>query len=252
MKPVIEQLEKLYITNIRGNVAQSDKDDVQEWIDAFQKDGAKKSFMILTRVSDVQMMARNHHLRYLWRFNRKNTIATILGRIENVKLWEKPTNVIFYSFEDLFNYCFEIVNNPKVKYIGQLAIYDLSIHLALLWRDCNLMPKEYVYIHALPKKSYNRLVREGIIKKFVIYNGKIKTVDIKPYFPHLQADEIEDLLCWVGKIIREIDKDCNQVNLANIIKYAQKQFSINLISKTSINKRCNKSKRIKTSTQTCW
>ena len=206
------QLEKWYIANIR------EKNDVPKWRDDFERIGIDKSFMILTGVSDLSSMPRNNHLRYLWRFNHKDAIDTVIERINKAQLWVKPIDIVLNNFEELYKYVVDKVNTPEIKFIGQLAIYDISIHLALLWNEQNLIPKDYVYLHALPERAYRRLVKEGIIKKLSFKNGNIKTTDLRPYFPTLHAYEIEDLLCHIGKAIRELDKRGSKVTIANIFK----------------------------------
>jgi hypothetical protein len=211
----MKQIEKWYITNIRDN------NNAQRWLDIFHNAGENKPFVILTGVSDQESMSLDNHLRYLWRFNYEEAINTILERINKAKLWEKPS-ISLSDFEDLYDYVYDKVNNPKVKYIGQLAIYDICIHLIWLWGEINLLPKDYVYIHALPKRVYHRLVKEGIIKKLIVKNGKIKTSEFWPYFPNLRADEIEDLLCWLGKSIRILEKNNMKINIANIVNIVVK------------------------------
>jgi hypothetical protein len=211
----MKQIEKWYITNIRDN------NNAQRWLDIFHNAGENKPFVILTGVSNQESMSLDNHLRYLWRFNYEEAINTILERINKAKLWEKPS-ISLSDFEDLYDYVYDKVNNPKVKYIGQLAIYDICIHLIWLWGEINLLPKDYVYIHALPRRVYHRLVKEGIIKKLIVKNGKIKTAEFRLYFPLLRSDEIEDLLCWLGKSIRILEKNNMKINIANIVNIVVK------------------------------
>ena len=167
----MEQLEKWYIANVRK------KNNDQKWHN-LDKIGVDKSFMILTGECNINSMLRNNHMRYLWRFNHKESINTIIERINISILWEKPQGIVLNNFEELYNYVLNKINTPKVKYIGQLAIYDISIHLTLLWDNPKLMPKDYVYLHALPERAYRRLVKERIIKKLAFKNGKIRTQNI--------------------------------------------------------------------------
>ena len=211
----MKQIEKWYITNIREN------NNVQRWSDIFLNAGENKPFVILTGESGQESMPLDNHLRYLSRFNHEEAINTIFERINKAKLWEKPS-IALNSFEDLYDYVYDKVNNPKVKYIGQLAIYDVCIHLIWLWGETDLLPKDYVYIHALPERAYRRLVKEGIIKNLIVKDGKIKISEFWPYFPNLRADEIEDLLCWLGKSIRILEKNNMKINIANIVNIVVK------------------------------
>ena len=88
--------------------------------------------------------------------------------------------------------------------------------------ETDLLPKDYVYIHALPQRAYRRLVKEGMIKNLIVKNGKIKTAEFWPYFPNLRADEIEDILCWLGKSIRILEKNNMKINIANIVNIVVK------------------------------
>ena len=128
---MIKQLEEWYITNIRK------KNSKPFWIDNFQNKDVNKPFILFTGEIDLKSMPLNNHLRYLWRFNHEEAINTIFERINKAKLWDKPS-IALSSFEDLYDYVYDKVNNPKVKYIGQLAIYDICIHLIRLWGETDL------------------------------------------------------------------------------------------------------------------
>ena len=91
-----------------------------------------------------------------------------------------------------------------------------------MWGETDLLPKDYVYIHALPERAYRRFVKEGVIKNLIVKNGKIKTIEFRLYFPNLRADEIEDLLCWLGKSIRILEKNNMKINIANIVNIVVK------------------------------
>ena len=48
--------------------------------------------------------------------------------------------------------------------------------------------------------------------------------DFTLYFPNLRADEIEDLLCWIGKAIRILDKGSSKISIANILNEINKLY----------------------------
>lgn len=50
----------------------------------------------------------------------------------------------------------------------------------------------------------------------IVKNGKIELSYFGKYFPNLRADEIEDLLCWIGKAIRNLDKRGSKVTKTSI------------------------------------
>lgn len=213
----MKRIEKWYITNIRG------KNDVKKWLSTFYSSD-NKDLIILAGECSIKSMCRSNHVSYLWRFNYQETITTILNKINDTKLWVEPTGIPINSFEELYDYVYKTINTPKIKYIGQLVVYDICIRLVLFWGHLNLMPKEYVYIHALPKRAYYRLVKEGILKKIVFTQGRIKMTDFTLYFPNLRADEIEDLLCWIGKAIRILDKGSSKISIANILNEINKLY----------------------------
>ena len=142
----MKRIEKWYITNIRG------KNDVKKWLSTFYSSD-NKDLIILAGECSIKSMCRSNHVSYLWRFNYQETITTILNKINDTKLWVEPTGIPINSFEELYDYVYKTINTPKIKYIGQLVVYDICIRLVLFWGHLNLMPKEYVYIHALPKRA---------------------------------------------------------------------------------------------------
>lgn len=205
----MKQLAKLYIARIRY------RHYCQKWLAVFNT-AKNKPFILLTGVKNLATMPRDNHMRYLWRFNYIVSIKTIFSRMNKCKLWVKPKAPVFKTFEDLYDYVNKKINNPKVKYIDQLAIYDISLHLVWLWGNLNLLPQQYVYIHALPKRAYQRLLKQGLMTPGIVKNGKIELSYFGKYFPNLRADEIEDLLCWIGKAIRNLDKRGSKVTKTSI------------------------------------
>ena len=93
---------------------------------------------------------------------------------------------------------------PNIPEIKQLAIYDIAIHVAFLQSESALMPKAVVYIHALPMSAYNWLVSKGFLKGLKKNTPQVSYKVIGPYFKGLDAFQIEDLLCQLGKSIRRV------------------------------------------------
>ena len=210
---MVKQLETWYINKYR------DKWSLSDWRKKVNDKESDMPFILLTGEMNLESISIDNHVRYLWRFNRSETISTVLSRIDSAKLWIKPTDSVFNNFEDVFHYVCDKINTPKIPYVGQLAIYDISLHLVWLWNDEKLQPNSYVYLHALPQSAYSRLVKEGLINKLKLKKGRICMTEFKRYFPNLRADEIEDMFCLVGKSIRKIDKKKDVVSITNIIKY---------------------------------
>jgi hypothetical protein len=194
------KLSNWYITNIRPDLnlcsapSKSPK-NADDW-----------SWYLLAGVLYGDKISPSNHAKYLWRFKRTQVSRDIiLGRIKITKLWIKPTGRTFADFEELYDYVWDTLNNPIVTFISQLIIYDISVRLAVLW-DCSLLPTYKVYIHALPMKAYNGLVRKGLLKGLSLNQNVIDMTQISPYFPGLKAWELEILLCDLGKSIRRVEK----------------------------------------------
>ena len=164
------------------------------------------AWYLLAGVLYGDIISPSNHAKYLWRFKR--TIYSrdiILNKIKVTKLWVQPAGRTFTDFEELYDYVWNTLNNPKVAFIGQLIIYDISVRLAALW-DCCLLPAKKVYVHALPMKAYNELVRKNLLKGLSLNQNIIDMPDISHHFPGLTAWEIEDILCEIGKSIRRVRK----------------------------------------------
>ncbi|MBO5629755.1 MAG: hypothetical protein J5965_11850 [Aeriscardovia sp.] len=164
------------------------------------------AWYLLAGVMYGDKISPSNHAKYLWHF--KKTIYSrniILNKIKVTKLWFQPSGRTFTDFEDLYCYVWNTLNYPKVTFIGQLIIYDISVRLAALW-DCSLLPAKKVYVHALPMKAYNELVRKRLLKGLSLNQNIIDMPNISHHFPGLTAWEIEDILCEIGKSIRRVRK----------------------------------------------
>lgn len=192
-------LANWYISN---NVGVNDKAD---FISAFN--GTPTNDKSLVLLIGKGKLYRGCHQGYLWRFPKNwCSRGEILKRIKCNALWSLPLKTI-RSFEDLLYRIVESkVNNPKIPQIGQLIIYDIALHLAYIEGTGRLMPKDYVYIHALPMKAWNNLVSNGFLVGFKRNSKSIPYSSLTSYFPRLNSFQIEDLLCHIGKSLRRIKK----------------------------------------------
>jgi len=162
---------------------------------------------------------------YLWRFRRNWVYRDeLLQRIRSSNLWSASL-VGINNFEDLYSYVWNTLNNPKIPMISQLAIYDISVRLVYLQPNNLLMPKNIVYIHALPMKAFNLLVKKNIVKGVKRNTPQVPHSKLAGYFSGLDAFQIEDLLCQLGKSIRRVKGGKTSTNPAEknidriVIKY---------------------------------
>jgi chloramphenicol O-acetyltransferase len=152
---------------------------------------------------------------YLWRFKRNwDSRDELLRRIRNNTLWLSLPATI-NDFEGVFNYVWRTLNNPKIPQIAQLAIYDISIRLAYLHQNKNLLPKDVVYIHALPMRAFNLLIKNKHITGVKKNIPQVPYGQLTSYFPDLSAFQIEDLLCQLGKSLRRIKNGKSSVKAAD-------------------------------------
>lgn len=172
-------------------------------------------------------LQRDNHMRYLWRFPKNRPSKDeLLRRIKALKLWGTPISHI-HDFDALYLFVERKLNIPKIHQIRQLAIYDIALHLTYL-NSGNPKPKNYVYIHALPLKAFKVLQNNGILLGLKL-TSKISFSSLSPFFPGLTADEIEDLLCQLGKSIRRVGgrkahKTHDEAKIDAIVKTHIKNF----------------------------
>lgn len=148
------------------------------------------------------LLKRSNHMLYLWRFPRnRSSRDELLRRIKESKLWATPISP-YKNFDALYQFVEGELNNPRIPHIGQLAIYDIALHLTYL-NNGNPKPKDYVYVHALPLKACKCLQNNGFLRELNL-TSKIPFLSLSQSFPGLTADEFEDLLCQLGKSIRRV------------------------------------------------
>lgn len=173
------------------------------FLSAFNNPAYEKALVLLVGNSKLK---RDCHPYYLWRF-RKNWPYRdkLLKRIRTSAIWNGPFTHLT-NFEDLYADVWNKLNNPRIPYISQLVIYDIARYLACIEGSGCLMPKDFVYIHALPLKALYVMKNNGFLSNLKITNGKISVSDLSPYFHSLSAEEIEDLFCQLGKSLRRVGK----------------------------------------------
>ena len=166
------------------------------FLSAFNSTNVDKAYVL--GVGDSSMK-RDNHMYYLWRFRRNwNSRDELLRRIRANSLWSSLPATIS-DFEGIYDNVRSTLNNPKIPQIAQLAIYDISVRLAYLQSNKNLLPKKVVYIHALPMAAFNLLIKKNIVKNVKRNTYQVPYCKLASYFSGLDAFQIEDLLCQLGK-----------------------------------------------------
>lgn len=192
-----EELANWYLTHVvrEGNTY---ADNLRK---ALNNPGADKAIILLT---GEEKRSRDNHVGYLWRFPKTFPYRLeLLKRMTNDKLWNMSLTG-FSCFEDLYN---NLRERYKMSYIGQLAIYDIAIHTIYATGNVSLLPKDFVYVHALPVQGFRFLKKHSELNntKITIKNGKVPFSKLTKYFPGLDAVQLEDLFCYVGKSVRRVN-----------------------------------------------
>lgn len=158
------------------------------------------------------------HQWNLWSWNRKAKAVAESGLIA-WQPWTLGANYANNSFEDLFA---DVDSHIRAPYVAQLPIYDISLRLTYCWPSLtSLKPTKWVYVHNIPLLAYRSLVACGYLT-----NRSIKGANHVPYsdfaqlWPQLDAIEIEDLLCELGKEIRNYHKQQGN-NIGNVLTTPQ-------------------------------
>ena len=146
---------------------------------------------------DVNGWCKGGHQWYL-KFHKdvyNETIADIISH----HVWDMPLDE-FASFEDLYYSFYQWLRRP---YINQLTIYDVALRLVLAREEYRLMPRDFVYIHAKPRKVYDYLYKAKLVsqkpKGWII---KVPVKEFRKHFStlkHFESYLIEDLLCYIAK-----------------------------------------------------
>mgnify|MGYP003293709343 CR=1 FL=1 len=94
------------------------------------------------------------------------------------------------DFEDLYAYIRSIIGD--INGIGDLSVYDVSLRIGI----CNnLLPKNYVYLHAGPKISAEHLRDIGIISLPRKHTPCVPTTVFSKFCPGMSSKDIEHNLC---------------------------------------------------------
>lgn len=158
----------------------------------------------LTDQEIVDLFFKNEHFWALKSFFKYKVYIPVRNEFERLRPWTLIPGS-FQTFEDIYSWL-----KSKLQPLGatQLVIYDLSLWLSALDPSGNLLPRDNVYVHATPMNAYKKLYAKGYFKHQPEQPNDIipRTVFLPP-FDQLTAYEIEDLLCHIGKCIREIENE---------------------------------------------
>lgn len=155
-----------------------------------------QNFKKLVNVSDY--ICGRHNKPNPVKFLRENhqfcistdVIRKMIDRLSDIGSHE------FKDFEDLHEY----VNSRRLPGFGDLCIYDFSIRFGL---NHNLMPQNYVYIHAGTFQGAKSLHRLGYIDR----KPSGSSLPLEAFHPTLQelgALHLENFMCVVSRQLKEL------------------------------------------------
>lgn len=199
LQPFVDWYLKSYLNHKNGCI--SHRDAFVNNINNFRK---KVLSGTLSDQEIVDLFFKNNHFWALKSFYKYKVYIPVRNEFERLRPWTLILGS-FQKFEDLYSWL-----ESKLQPLGatQLVIYDLSLWLSALDPSGNLLPRDNVYVHATPMKAYKMFYAKGYFKHHPKQPNDIilRTVFL-PQLDQLTAYEIEDLLCHIGKCIREIENE---------------------------------------------
>lgn len=171
----LSDVVKVYETNYRANYNEMLK---------------RYGDFLKTNAYDPVVMAEvlligNHQARLNDVKKQRVFVCDAIKKLAKVKPWLKK----YANFEDVYRDVQEILGD--IKYIKDLAMYDVSLRLAAMY---NLWPTK-VYLNAGPLEAAKTMCDSKMINTF----GRVmEKHDFPNQFQILRCDEIEDLLCVMG------------------------------------------------------
>lgn len=138
---------------------------------------------------------------------RRKSKETIRTRLQAVV--DNHNGLSFDSFEELYSFIYNEINMPeKVKFVGHVAIYDISLRFGYVCTKPTVKPKDYVYLHGPVLQAFEYLFPD-LKGKTCMHPADnhlmIPSVLLQKNFPGFHSSEIEDLFCFVGKCVSNPD-----------------------------------------------
>ena len=138
------------------------------------------------------------HHKYVSYSRLKKDIRTVLPALP----MPRPA-----TFEDLYDIVKKSIN--KVKGVGPLLCYDLTLRLGYLYED-PLLPKDYVYIQAGALNGIRALSNSknngSLFQRKTWTNKKYHISKFQGAFPNLESIFIEDFLCVFHKELSNLSQ----------------------------------------------
>ena len=162
-------------------------------------------------VTDAYNFLMDNHQWYLnvSAVSARDQVIDILIKAKpwaNTQLKNKPFVDLFQYFQDLLS-----TNGVRIKFIGQLTVYDLAMRIALM--NSSALPTD-VYVHAKPLIAAKQMAKKGYMSKF--HPFVIPASDFVGAFGNMAPCDIEDLLCHIGKSIERVKNGVKSKNQAQI------------------------------------
>lgn len=117
-----------------------------------------------------------------WWMN-ESTRNNIVDKLKKAKVLEQQ----YKCFEELYD---KLVKMKITS--GDLFRYDLSLRIS---QCLNILPKDYVYLHAGAADGAEVLHNKGLIKLPAEWKYRVRKNVFDKLFPNMEAIDIENLLC---------------------------------------------------------
>ncbi|MBO7299780.1 MAG: hypothetical protein J6U53_00015 [Tidjanibacter sp.] len=136
-------------------------EQLNKYIQEFHKCGMSQEFLGMEDSFELAVLCQYKNDKgilvrcpHQWRV-RHRALNNILEELNGQK--ERIASV--HNFEELY----KIVEETRVPYIGDLTIYDIAVRIGYL-QTPQVLPQEFVYIHAGAREGVMALYRCGLIK----------------------------------------------------------------------------------------
>lgn len=135
------------------------KTTIDQIIQSYTASGLNKELNGITNIQDAvksqyydgtQYRCCSHQYRV-----RKKALDDLLDKLEGEIIKIKAVK----DFDELY----DVVDNIRVKHIGYLTIYDISLRIGYM-QNPKILPQKYVYLHAGAMVGAMTLYNKGLLK----------------------------------------------------------------------------------------
>lgn len=153
--------------------------------------------------------------------------VVLLKNIENMKPWNHSLGG-YNNFEDVYAW---VASWLSGKYISQMTIYDVALRLIVISGFNKLLPSSQVYLHTLPLLCYRWFHAINVFPVRINNVVSLPFSNIASQMAPFNAWQTEIFLCYVGKVIRDIQgnsgnkKTLSTITVDDVLKKLQQSPS---------------------------